>query len=327
MSALHDAMRPLGGGSSRPPIDAARGARTIRLLGVPLDLGAARRGAHMGPSALRLAHLERALRQLGHDVDDLGDLPSPSCAVGPTVVPGTLAVIAEVCTRLTDFAAAAVRADALPLVLGGDHSVAAGSVAGVARALRERGASLGLLWLDAHADLNTPDTSPSGNVHGMPMAHLLGLGDRRLATLAGDTPAVHPAHVAYVGLRDLDPGEQQRIRSLGITAFTMRDIDERGMHAVMQDALAVVSHGTGGVHASLDLDLLDPMEAPGVGTPVSGGITRREARLAMELLHDAGTLVSMDVVEVNPLLDHHNRTAELAVDLVASALGRRILQR
>jgi len=300
-------------------------ARTIRVHGVPLDLGAARRGVDMGPSALRLAHLDDVLRRLGHTVLDGGNLPSPDRADVPADVSDTLAVIAEVCADLADRTAAAVRANALPLVLGGDHSVAAGSVAGVARALRERGEALGLLWLDAHADLNTPDTSPSGNVHGMPVAHLLGLGDRRLATLAGGAPAVRPEHVAYVGLRDLDAAEQERIRTLGIAAFTMRDIDERGMRAVMQDAIARVSLGTAGFHVSLDLDLLDPDEAPGVGTPVRGGVTLREAHLAMELLHDAGTMCAMDVVEVNPILDRHNRTAELAVDLVASAFGRRIL--
>lgn len=312
-----------------PPVlrrpDRLAPVRTLRVLGVPLDLGAARRGVDMGPSALRLAHLDDALRRLGHTVEDRGNLASPDRAAVPADLDGTLAVIADVCADLAEHTADAVRADTVPLVLGGDHSVAAGSVAGVARALRERGAALGVVWLDAHADLNTPDTSPSGNVHGMPVAHLFGLGDRRLATLAGGSPAVQPRHFAYVGLRDLDPAEQARIRSLGIAAFTMRDIDERGMRAVMQDAIAIASRDTGGFHVSLDLDLLDPVEAPGVGTPVRGGVTLREAHLAMELLHDAGALVSMDVVEVNPILDRHNRTAELAVDLVASAFGRRIL--
>jgi arginase len=297
----------------------------VQLLGVPLDLGAARRGVDMGPSALRLAHLDDALRRLGHTVYDGGNLASPDRAAVPADVTGTIAAIATVCAELADRTADAVRANTLPLVLGGDHSVAAGSVAGVARALRNRGESLGLLWLDAHADINTPDTSPSGNVHGMPVAHLLGLGDARLTSLVGDAPAVRAEHIAYVGLRDLDAAEQQRIHALGIAAFTMRDIDERGMRAVMQDAIAIVSRGTGGFHVSLDLDLLDPDEAPGVGTPVRGGVTVREAHLAMELLHDAGTMRAMDVVEVNPILDRHNRTAELAVDLVASAFGRRIL--
>ncbi len=299
--------------------------RTIRLMGVPLDFGAARRGVDMGPSALRLAHLQSALRQLGHRVEDIGNLLTPDRdAVAPDA-DATFEVIAAVCADLASRTAAAVREGVVPLVLGGDHSLAAGSVAGVATALAERGESLGLIWLDAHADLNTPDTSPSGNVHGMPVAHLLGLGDARLARLAGERAAVRPEHVVYVGLRDLDDAEKHRLRELQLHAFTMRDIDERGLRAVMGDALAIATQGTGGVHVSFDLDWIDPSDAPGVGTPVPGGATLREAHLAMELLHDAGRVLSMDVVEVNPILDRHNRTAELAVDLLASAFGRRIL--
>jgi arginase len=294
-------------------------------MGVPLDFGAARRGVDMGPSALRLAHLQPALRQLGYHVEDIGNLLTPD---RDAVAPGTdaaIEVIAAVCTDLASRTAAAVRDGVVPLVLGGDHSLAAGSVAGVATALAERGESLGLIWLDAHADLNTPDTSPSGNVHGMPVAHLLGLGDARLARLAGDRAAVRAEQVVYVGLRDLDDAEKRRLRELRMHAFTMRDIDERGLRAVMADALAIATNGTGGVHVSFDLDWIDPSDAPGVGTPVPGGATLREAHLAMELLHDAARVVSMDVVEVNPILDRHNRTAELAVELLASAFGRRIL--
>jgi arginase len=294
-------------------------------MGVPLDFGAARRGVDMGPSALRLAHLQPVLRQLGYHVEDIGNLLTPD---RDAVAPGTdaaIEVIAAVCTDLASRTAAAVRDGVVPLVLGGDHSLAAGSVAGVATALAERGESLGLIWLDAHADLNTPDTSPSGNVHGMPVAHLLGLGDARLARLAGDRVAVRAEQVVYVGLRDLDDAEKRRLRELRMHAFTMRDIDERGLRAVMADALAIATNGTGGVHVSFDLDWIDPSDAPGVGTPVPGGATLREAHLAMELLHDAGRVVSMDVVEVNPILDRHNRTAELAVELLASAFGRRIL--
>ena len=299
--------------------------RDLRIMGVPLDLGAARRGVDMGPSAVRLAHLDQQLRALGHRVEDVGNIEAPD---REAVAPGfdsTVEVIARVCVELAKRTADAVRAQVVPLVLGGDHSLSAGSVAGVARALAERDQSLGLIWLDAHADINTPDTSPSGNVHGMPVAHLLGLGDRRLASIAGLSAAVRAEHLVYVGLRDLDDAEKRRIRELGIHACTMRDIDERGMRAVMQEAIAIASRGTGGVHVSLDLDLLDPTDAPGVGTPVRGGVTLREAHLAMELLHDSSRVVSMDVVEVNPILDRHNRTAELAVELVASAFGRRIL--
>jgi arginase len=209
--------------------------------------------------------------------------------------------------------------------MGGDHSLAAGSVAGAAVALRERGERLGLVWLDAHADIHTPDTSHTGNVHGMPLAHLLGLGDPRLARLAGAEPAVRPCDVALVGARDLDPPERERVRALGVRVFTMREVDERGLSAVMADAIGVATRHTGGLHLSCDADWVDPGDAPGVGTPVRGGATYREAHLAMELVSDSGAMVAMDLVEVNPILDRLNGTAELAVDLVASAFGRRIL--
>ena len=297
----------------------------IRMIGVPLDFGASRRGVDMGPSALRVAQLAERLRELGHTVADGGNVPVPDRAEFTCRGAEFLPVIAAVCRGLAERTAAAVRDGALPLVLGGDHSLAAGSVAGVATALAERGGRLGLIWLDAHADIHTPDTSHTGNVHGMPLAHLLGHGDPRLAGIAAPGPAVRPEHVALVGVRDLDLPERRRIRELGVTAFTMRDVDERGLKAVMADALAVASRGTAGVHVSCDVDWIDPSDAPGVGTPVRGGATYREAHLAMELVSDAGLLVGMDVVEVNPVLDRHNRTAELAVDLVASAFGRRIL--
>lgn len=300
-------------------------ARAVRVLGVPIDFGASRRGVDMGPSALRVAQLAERLRELGHAVADGGNIAVPDRAAFACRGAEFLPVIAEVCRGLAEQTALAVRDGALPLVLGGDHSLAAGSVAGVATALAERGGRLGLVWLDAHADIHTPDTSHTGNVHGMPLAHLLGHGDPRLAGIATPGPAVRAEHVALVGVRDLDPPERQRIRDLGVTAFTMRDVDERGLKAVMADALAVASRGTAGVHVSCDVDWIDPSDAPGVGTPVRGGATYREAHLAMELVSDAGLLVGMDVVEVNPVLDRHNRTAELAVDLVASAFGRRIL--
>ncbi|MFY7949463.1 MAG: arginase, partial [Gemmatimonas sp.] len=200
-----------------------------------------------------------------------------------------------------------------------------GSVAGTATALHERGDRVGLIWLDAHADLNTPQTTLSGNVHGMPVAHLLGLGDPPLAQLSSATPAVRPQHLVYVGLRDLDDAEKATIRDLGIRAFTMRDIDERGLRAVMDDAVTIATTGTGGFHLSCDADWVDPQEAPGVGTPVRGGATLREAHLAMEIIHDTGALRAMDLVEINPILDARNATAELAAELIASAFGRRIL--
>lgn len=302
-----------------------RTASTIQLIGVPLDLGASRRGVDMGPSAMRLSSLVRQLEGLGHTVRDSGNVAVPDRTALGDALAERLAAITAVCADLADRTAAAVGAGVVPLVLGGDHSLAAGSAAGTARALAGRGERTGLLWLDAHADLNTPASSLTGNIHGMPVAHLLGLGDPALRRIAGPSPAFHPEHVAYVGLRDLDDAERQAIRELGLRAFTMRDIDERGLRAVMDEAIAVTTRGTGGVHVSCDADWVDPGEAPGVGTPVRGGATRREAHLAMEIVHDSGALRAMDLVEVNPILDHRNATAELCADLIASAFGRRIL--
>jgi arginase len=297
----------------------------VRIIGVPMDLGASRRGVDMGPSALRLAGLTAQLEALGLVVRDEGNLLVPDRTRLPDHPDARMAAIAASCAELAHATTAAVREGAVPLVLGGDHSLAAGSVAGTATALAERGQRLGLLWLDAHADLHTPATSSSGNVHGMPVAHLLGLGDPRLAGLAVPGPAVRPDDVAYVGLRDVDPAERAAIAALGIRAFTLRDIDERGLRPVMDEAVAHVSRHTGGVHVSCDVDWIDPAEAPGVGTPVRGGATWREAHLAMEIVHDAGVLCAMDLVEINPILDTRNATAQLAAELVASAFGRHIL--
>ncbi|AHG88537.1 arginase [Gemmatirosa kalamazoonensis] len=302
----------------------------VRIIGVPMDLGASRRGVDMGPSALRLAGLADRLAQLGYTVEDCGNVRVPDrTTLGPAGEGGTgrdfLPSIALVCEELAALTATTVRLGAVPLVLGGDHSLGAGSVAGVATALGERGQRLGLIWLDAHGDLHTPETSHSGNVHGMPVAHLLGSGDPRLSHVSSVYPAVRAENLAFVGLRDLDPPEKAFIRQAGIAAFTMRDIDERGLRAVMSDAIEIASRGTGGIHVSCDADWVDPAEAPGVGTPVRGGATMREAHLAMEMISDTGALVGMDLVEINPILDRHNHTAELAVDLLASAFGRGIL--
>jgi arginase len=213
----------------------------------------------------------------------------------------------------------------VPLVLGGDHSVAVGTVSGVSRALRAKRQSLGLIWIDAHADMNTPETSPSGNVHGMPLACCIGQGPRELTHLYGYAPKVDPAHAVLVGVREVDQLEKPHVRNSGVRAFTMRDIDERGLPAIMKEAIRIASEGTAGFHVSLDMDSVDPHEAPGVGTAVRGGITYREAHLAMELICDARHMTSMEVVEVNPVIDEANRTAMLAVELVMSALGKRIL--
>ena len=298
---------------------------TVQLIGVPMDLGASRRGVDMGPSAMRLSALTSHLRHLGLDVDDAGDVRVPDrTAIGETLQ-ARLDAIRDVCAQLATRTADAVRHGCRPLILGGDHSLAAGSVAGTATALGERGDRIGLIWLDAHADLNTPETSVTGNVHGMPVAHLLGWGDPRMARLSAAFPAVREEHLVYVGLRDVDDAEKAAIAARGIHAFTMRDIDERGLRSVMEQAVEIATRGTGGVHVSCDADWIDPREAPGVGTPVRGGATLREAHLAMEIIHDSGAMVAMDLVEINPILDRQNSTAELAADLIASAFGRRIL--
>ena len=302
----------------------------VRLIGFPMDLGAARRGVDMGPSAIRIAGAAERLCDLGHIVDESRNIDIPLREEIPASDPDTFArfveAITAACSQLAVETAQAVRAGSIPVTLGGDHSLAMGSVAGVATALAERGERVGLVWLDAHSDIHTPETSASGNVHGMPVAHLLGHGDRRLASIGSVVPALRPQNVVLVGLRDVDLPEREHIRDWGITAFTMRDIDERGIAAVMRDALEIAGRGTAGVHVSLDMDWLDPIEAPGVGTAVRGGATYREAHTAMEIVADRDEhLFALDVVEVNPVLDRHNRTAELAVALIASALGQRIL--
>jgi arginase len=213
----------------------------------------------------------------------------------------------------------------VPLVLGGDHSVAAGTVSGVSHYYHSRGESIGLIWLDAHADMNTPETSPSGNVHGMPLACILGMGPAELADLFGYRPKVAPARTVIIGLRDVDREEKLKVRESGVHVFTMRDIDERGLRSVMEEAIRLATDGAAGFHLSLDMDFVDPKDAPGVGTPVRGGATYREAHLAMEMLCDSGKMVSMEVVEVNPVIDEVNRTADLGVELIMSGLGKRIL--
>jgi arginase len=298
----------------------------IRIIGVPMDLGASRRGVDMGPSALRIAQLQPRLEALGVEVQDAGNLDVVEReAVAGSSSASLLPTITELCRRLAGETRKTVDEGWAPLVLGGDHSLAAGSVAGVATALAGRGQRLGLIWLDAHGDLNTPASSRSGNVHGMPLAHLLGHGDKAMASIAVPSPAVRPENVAIVGVRDLDQAERDHIRDWKLRAFTMREIDERGLLAVMRDAIEVAGRGTGGIHLSVDADWLDPTEAPGVGTPVRGGATWREGHLAMEMINDSRQLVAMDIVENNPVLDQFNRTAELSVGLVASAFGLRII--
>jgi arginase len=302
--------------------------RRIRILGVPLDMGASRRGVDMGPSAMRVAGLEARLEALGHRVTDGGNL---RVEVAETRASGSknahyLSEIAETCARTAEAVIATLEEGATPLVLGGDHSLAAGSVSGVAEFYRRRGEKIGVIWIDAHSDINTPETSPSGNVHGMPLAALLGLGPEPLSNLMGFAPKIAAENTVLIGVRDVDAAERANIRRAGISeVYTMRDIDERGMRAVMEEALRAAGRGTAGYHVSLDLDWIDPEDAPGVGTPVRGGATYREAHLAMEILADHGRLLSFEIVEVNPVIDEHNRTADLAVELACSAFGKKIL--
>jgi arginase len=281
----------------------------------------------MGPSAVRVANLNARLTDLGYQVEDLGNIPVIQPESQPEGVARAkyLPQITDTCTRLGEIVERVFGADGFPLVLGGDHSVAVGTVSGASHHFRRQGKNLGLVWIDAHTDMNTPETSPSGNVHGMPLACCVGLGPAELTGIFGYSPKVDPAHVALVGIRSVDGRERDIVQQSGVHAFTMRDIDECGMRAVIEDAIRVAGSGTVGFHVSLDMDVVDPREAPGVGTPVRGGITYREAHLAMETLGDTGRMMSFEVVEVNPVIDEANRTAILAVELVMSAMGKRIL--
>lgn len=299
----------------------------IAVIGAPLDLGAGRRGVDMGPSAVRVASLHERLTSLGYSVADLGNIETDQAE---TTNPGSeharyLTEIVKTCTRLGRKVEQSLDGGQFPVVLGGDHSVAIGTMSGVARHFRKRKQHAGLIWIDAHADMNTPETSPSGNIHGMPLACIAGMGPHELTSIFGFAPKVKPENVALVGIRDVDQLEKPHVRDSGVRAFTMRDIDERGLRNVMQEAIGIATAGTAGFHLSLDMDAIDPAEAPGVGTPVRGGLSYREAHLAMEIVCDSAAIVSLEVVEVNPVIDVSNRTAVLAVELVMSALGKRIL--
>jgi arginase len=300
---------------------------TIAVIGAPLDLGAGRRGVDMGASAIRFANLGQRLASLGYAVQDLGNVAveQPERAPAGAQNARFLPQIAQTCARLAKIVGEAADAGKMPVVLGGDHSIAIGTLSGMSRHLRRQRKRIGLIWVDAHPDMNTPETSPSGNVHGMPLACIVSMGPRELTHIFNFAPKVAPANVALVGIRDVDQLEKPHVRESGVRAFTMRDIDERGMRDVMQEAIAIASSGTEGFHISLDMDSIDPHEAPGVGTPVRGGLSYREAHLAMEMAGDSSKILSMEVVEVNPVLDEANRTAELAVELIMSAMGKRIL--
>jgi arginase len=303
-------------------------SKNIRVIGVPLDLGQSRRGVDMGPSAVRVAGLEARLEALGHKVEDGGNI---TVAIAETKKSGDphakyLKEITATCTKQAEQIIKTLESGFVPLVLGGDHSVAAGTVSGVAEFYRRKEQKIGLIWIDAHSDINTPETSPTGNVHGMPLAAIMGLGPGELANIFNFTPKVLPENVVIIGVRDIDQTEKENIRRSGITeVYTMRDIDERGMRTVIEEGLRTAGRGTAGYHVSLDMDWIDPEDAPGVGTPVRGGATYREAHLAMEIIADHGRMTSFEIVEVNPVIDEHNRTADLAVELAMSAFGKKIL--
>ena len=294
----------------------------VAILGAPLDLGTERRGVDMGPSALRYSGLDERLMQIGLKVEDFGNVEAEIAELAPVrheearFLPAILATCSQIARRVRSIAE---EPGTLPLVLGGDHSIAMGTIAG----LNAASGPGGVLWVDAHGDLNRPETSPSGNVHGMPLAAALGACGFELEGF-DSPPWLDPSRVALVGVRSLDPGEKELIRARGIAVFTMADIDRRGIADVMRDALQVID-GDGFCHLSLDVDVCDPEIAPGVGTPVRGGLSYREAHLAMELVADWGRITSMEIVELNPILDHAGSTGLLAVELVASALGAKIL--
>ena len=299
----------------------------IRIIGVPMDLGASRRGVDMGPSALRVAGLQARIKTLGHQVEDIGNIPVKQAEEQHYGEKRAkyLAEISDTCNELAATVQKSLEEGFTPLVLGGDHSIAVGTMSGVAAHYRKDKKQVGYVWLDAHGDMNTPETSPSGNVHGMPLASVMGYGPPELVELLGFKPKVEPQNLVIVGVRDLDAQEKKLVKKSGVHVFTMRDIDERGMREVMSETLKFATDDTGGIAVSLDMDFVDPMDAPGVGTPVRGGVTYREAHLAMEMIADSEAMASLEVVEINPVIDEHNRTALLGVELALSALGKKIL--
>jgi arginase len=294
-------------------------SKQVKIIGVPMDFGQLRRGLDMGPAAARYTGLVSAIRTLGHNVEDLGDVTVPvRNPVEEGEATNYIEEIRGVCEQVYERGKKAVEENAFPLFIGGDHSIAIGTVGGVSH---DR--STGLIWIDAHADFNTQETSPSGNIHGMPLAILTGDGDERLVNLGRAGAKIDPENIVIIGIRDVDRLERIRLKKSGITVYTMTDIDEQGMGAIARKALMKLIH-LKRVHLSFDIDAIDPVEAPGVGTPVAGGLTYREAHLFMEIIADSAKLTSMDIVEINPILDQVNKTAKLAVDLIVSALGKRI---
>ncbi|HMV48148.1 MAG TPA: arginase [Blastocatellia bacterium] len=301
--------------------------RKATVIGVLMDLGADRRGVDMGPSAVRVADLNERLGALGYEVTDAGNIPVRN----PEMLPISdrtakyLPEIATACQKLADQVEAALDAGSIPIVLGGDHSIAIGSVGGLSAFHRKRNEKVGVIWFDAHGDMNTPESSPSGNIHGMPFAAILGHGAQALTHISGFAPKVEPEDCVLIGARSVDPDEAVALRASGIRVVTMRELDERGMSAVMDEAMWLASRRTAGFHVTMDMDFVDPDYAPGVGTPVPGGPTYRESHLAMEKVADSGKMLSFELTEVNPVLDISNKTAELGVQLILSAFGKKIM--
>ncbi len=300
---------------------------TVSVIGVPSDLGANMRGANIGPAAVRIAGLHEKLKMLGFAIDERGDITVPLREIlsAQEIAEKHRTSIREICSKLSDEVFHALKNGNKPIVLGGDHSLGMGTITGVSRYVREQNSSMGLIWIDAHADMNTPDTTHTGNIHGMPLSTVLGLGHPDLVNLGGFSPKLKPQNVALIGIRTLDSAEKEICRTSGIRYFTMREIDEKGMLTVMREALQVVTNGTLGFHLSFDMDGLDPLYAPGVSTPVTGGISLREAHLALEMMADTGKLLSMEFMELNPMCDIEHKTARLVVDLIQSALGKSIV--
>lgn len=313
--------------SSISDIDRPGTGRHVTLIGVPLGFGCSMPGVDMGPAAIRVARLGQRIAGLGYEVYDLGDMPitRPTSIAKADDPVKYLKEMAETCESLASQIDGILRAGQLPIIIGGDHSIAIGSISGAASYCRDKEETLGLIWFDAHADMNTPETSPSGNIHGMPLSTLLGYGEHKLTHVAGFSPKLDPRFCAHIGARDVDQGERELIRKLGMRFITMREVDERGMSACMDEALAIASKASAGYCVTFDVDVMDPGDAPGSGTLVRGGITYRESHLAMEMIAETGGMLSLEVVEINTALDINNRTAELGVELILSALGKRIL--
>ncbi len=299
----------------------------ISIIGVPMDLGADRRGVDMGPSALRYADLNEKLQEQGHEVEDLGDMDVviPEMRHFGDPKAKYLREISDACTRLAQSVVRICEEGRTPLVLGGDHSIAMGTVSGMSEVFRRQKKKLGLIWFDAHSDMNTPEISPSGNIHGMPMAAIMGYGPKELTHIYDFAPKMQPENVVLIGIRDVDIEERKLVKKSGVRVFTMKEIDKRGIGSVMDEALSILTQGTDGIAVTLDADFLDPDESPGVATPVRGGANYREAHLAMEMIADTRKLVSFEITEINPILDDHNKTAHFGTELILSAFGKQIL--